>query len=90
MSKHKKPSAETQAKGRLARNALSKSRGLMRDKIMDLGARREDQYGLRKGFTYKGVDHRWRWTEPGTFLMGAPEDEPERSPCSRVECERWS
>jgi formylglycine-generating enzyme required for sulfatase activity len=38
----------------------------------------EDEYGLWMGFTYKGVDHRLRWIEPGTFLMGSPEDEPER------------
>jgi formylglycine-generating enzyme len=38
----------------------------------------EDEYGLWMGFTYKGVRQLFRWIEPGTFLMGSPEDEPER------------
>jgi formylglycine-generating enzyme required for sulfatase activity len=38
----------------------------------------EDEYGLWMGFTYKGVDHRLRWIEPGSFLMGSPEYEAER------------
>ena len=38
----------------------------------------EDQYGLWMTFNYKGVRHLFRWCEPGTFLMGSPEDEPER------------
>ncbi|WP_292994388.1 formylglycine-generating enzyme family protein [Nitrosomonas sp.] len=29
-------------------------------------------------FTYKGVRQAFRWCEPGTFLMGSPENEPER------------
>ncbi|SEA76955.1 Formylglycine-generating enzyme, required for sulfatase activity, contains SUMF1/FGE domain [Thiothrix caldifontis] len=38
----------------------------------------EDEYGLFMGFTYKGVRQDFRWIEPGTFLMGSPEDEAER------------
>ena len=38
----------------------------------------EDQYGLWMTFNYKGIRHLFRWCEPGTFLMGSPEDEPER------------
>jgi sulfatase modifying factor 1 len=38
----------------------------------------EDEFGLWMAFTYKGVRHAFRWCEPGTFLMGSPEDEPER------------
>ncbi|MCP5251080.1 MAG: formylglycine-generating enzyme family protein [Burkholderiales bacterium] len=30
-------------------------------------------------FTYKGVRQAFRWCEPGTFLMGSPENEPERN-----------
>ncbi len=39
----------------------------------------EDEFGLWMAFTYKGVRQVFRWCEPGTFLMGSPEDEPERS-----------
>ncbi|MBK8815870.1 MAG: formylglycine-generating enzyme family protein [Methylococcaceae bacterium] len=39
----------------------------------------EDEYGLWMGFTYKGVKQFFRWIEPGTFLMGSPTVEPERS-----------
>jgi formylglycine-generating enzyme required for sulfatase activity len=38
----------------------------------------EDDYGIFMGFTYKGVRQDFRWIEPGTFLMGSPEDEPQR------------
>lgn len=38
----------------------------------------EDEYGLWMGFTYKGVRQDFRWIEPGTFLMGSPQNEPER------------
>ncbi len=41
MSKQKKPSPKIQAKGPLARKVLSKYRGLMREKVADLGAWRE-------------------------------------------------
>ncbi|MER0203861.1 MAG: formylglycine-generating enzyme family protein [Nitrosomonas sp.] len=38
----------------------------------------EDEFGLWMAFTYKGVRQAFRWCEPGTFLMGSPENEPER------------
>ena len=38
----------------------------------------EDEYGLWMAFTYKGVWQAFRWCEPGTFMMGSPQDEPER------------
>ncbi|PTQ78407.1 formylglycine-generating enzyme required for sulfatase activity [Nitrosomonas oligotropha] len=38
----------------------------------------EDEFGLWMALTYKGVRQAFRWCEPGTFLMGSPEDEPER------------
>ena len=38
----------------------------------------EDEFGLWMAFTYKGVSQKFRWCEPGTFLMGSPEDEQER------------
>ncbi|MEZ5476287.1 MAG: formylglycine-generating enzyme family protein [Thiolinea sp.] len=39
----------------------------------------EDEFGLWMAFTYRGNRQQFRWCEPGTFLMGSPEDEPERS-----------
>ncbi|MXS84026.1 formylglycine-generating enzyme family protein [Nitrosomonas oligotropha] len=38
----------------------------------------EDEFGLWMAFTYKGVRQAFRWCEPGTFLMGSPENESER------------
>ncbi|GJL74925.1 formylglycine-generating enzyme family protein [Nitrosomonas sp.] len=38
----------------------------------------EDEFGLWMAFTYKGVRQAFRWCEPGTFLMGSPQGEPER------------
>jgi len=38
----------------------------------------EDEFGLWMAFSYKGVRQAFRWCEPGTFLMGSPENEPER------------
>lgn len=38
----------------------------------------EDQYGRWAAFELGGQLHRMRWIEPGEFLMGSPEDEPER------------
>ncbi len=38
----------------------------------------EDEFGLWMAFTYKGVRQAFRWCEPGTFMMGSPEDEPDR------------
>jgi formylglycine-generating enzyme required for sulfatase activity len=37
-----------------------------------------DGFGLYADFTYQGVVQRMRWINPGTFLMGSPEDEPGR------------
>lgn len=39
----------------------------------------EDEYGLWMAFTYKGVRQAFRWCEPGAFLMGSPQNEPQRS-----------
>jgi len=38
----------------------------------------EDEIGLWCAVTVKGVAQRLRWIEPGTFLMGSPEEELER------------
>lgn len=38
----------------------------------------EDEFGLWMAFIYKGASQKFRWCEPGTFLMGSPENEPER------------
>ncbi len=38
----------------------------------------EDEFGLWMAFTYKDVRQGFRWCEPGTFMMGSPEGEPER------------
>lgn len=35
----------------------------------------EDRYGLWMAFSYKGVRQVLRWIQPGTFMMGSPEDE---------------
>ncbi|MCI5222136.1 MAG: formylglycine-generating enzyme family protein [Candidatus Electrothrix sp. AR4] len=37
-----------------------------------------DQYGLYADLVFKGVTQRFRWIQPGSFMMGSPEDEPER------------
>ncbi|BCG65825.1 MAG: formylglycine-generating enzyme [Methyloprofundus sp.] len=37
-----------------------------------------DQYGIYADINVKGVELRMRWIEPGTFLMGSPENEAER------------
>jgi formylglycine-generating enzyme len=37
-----------------------------------------DVYGLYADLEIKGVTQRFRWIAPGAFLMGSPEDEPER------------
>ncbi len=37
-----------------------------------------DKYGLFADVSIKGVIQRMRWIHPGEFLMGSPEDEPER------------
>ncbi len=38
----------------------------------------EDQFGLWMAVTYKGARLQFRWIEPGTFLMGSPENEVDR------------
>ncbi|CAK8713248.1 hypothetical protein KKHLCK_02285 [Candidatus Electrothrix laxa] len=38
----------------------------------------EDQYGLYADLFFKGVIQRFRWIQPGRFMMGSPKDEPER------------
>ena len=38
----------------------------------------EDGFGLFMVLEVKGVQQRFRWLLPGTFLMGSPEGEPER------------
>lgn len=37
-----------------------------------------DQYGLYADLTINNISQRFRWIEPGAFLMGSPKDEPER------------
>ena len=38
----------------------------------------EDQYGLYEVIFIRGVRQVFRWITPGRFLMGSPEDEPQR------------
>ncbi|MDJ0842486.1 MAG: formylglycine-generating enzyme family protein, partial [Acidobacteriota bacterium] len=38
----------------------------------------EDESGIWFGTMHEGVRLGFRWIEPGTFLMGSPEDEPGR------------
>ena len=38
----------------------------------------EDEYGLWMGLDYNGVQVVFRWIEPGTFMMGSPDNEKER------------
>ncbi|MCI0734632.1 MAG: hypothetical protein L0Y38_12585, partial [Methylococcaceae bacterium] len=38
----------------------------------------QDRYGLWMGLVFKGVRQLFRWIPAGRFLMGSPEDEPER------------
>ncbi len=42
----------------------------------------DDRYGLWAEFEVGGVVQRMRWIEPGEFLMGSPDDEPE---CLEIE-----
>ena len=37
-----------------------------------------DEYGFWMGFTYQGVRQLFRWIEPGSFMLGSPQTEPER------------
>lgn len=39
----------------------------------------EDQYGLYADININKITQRFRWIEPGTFIMGSPADEPGRS-----------
>jgi formylglycine-generating enzyme required for sulfatase activity len=38
----------------------------------------EDAYGLWQAFAVMGVRQVMRWIPPGRFLMGSPDNEPER------------
>ncbi|MDM8542185.1 formylglycine-generating enzyme family protein [Desulfococcaceae bacterium HSG9] len=38
----------------------------------------EDNYGLWMAFTFKKIRYALRWIKPGRFMMGSPEDEPQR------------
>jgi formylglycine-generating enzyme required for sulfatase activity len=38
----------------------------------------QDRHGLWQSFTVKNVVQRLRWIPPGEFLMGSPNEEPER------------
>jgi len=44
----------------------------------------EDQYGLWMSFTFKKVRQCFRWIQPGIFMMGSPEKEPERESDERL------
>ncbi len=39
----------------------------------------EDEYGIWTEFEVNGVAQQMRWIQPGKFLIGSPETEPERS-----------
>ncbi|BCG65537.1 MAG: formylglycine-generating enzyme [Methyloprofundus sp.] len=39
-----------------------------------------DQYGLYTDLSIKNITQRFRYIEPGTFMMGSPADEPKREP----------
>jgi len=39
----------------------------------------QDKFGLWMAFTYKDVRQAFRWCEPGTFLMGSPDNEADRN-----------
>ena len=44
----------------------------------------QDEIGLWMGFTYKGVNYRFRWILPGTFKMGSNDIEEEEKPVHDV------
>ncbi|MGE5341986.1 MAG: formylglycine-generating enzyme family protein [Candidatus Omnitrophota bacterium] len=44
----------------------------------------EDPMGYWMSFTYKNVRQIFRWIPPGTFMMGSPDDEPERDDDERL------
>ena len=39
----------------------------------------QDRYGIWQGIFVNNIEVRFRWIPPGEFMMGSPEDEPERS-----------
>ncbi|TAN53775.1 MAG: formylglycine-generating enzyme family protein, partial [Methylococcaceae bacterium] len=39
----------------------------------------EDEYGLWMALNFRGARQAFRWIAPGSFLMGSPEDEPQRN-----------
>ncbi|MGE5341989.1 MAG: formylglycine-generating enzyme family protein [Candidatus Omnitrophota bacterium] len=43
-----------------------------------------DRYGLFADFSIKGVTQRMRWIRPGRFMMGSPNNEPERDDDERL------
>jgi formylglycine-generating enzyme required for sulfatase activity len=45
---------------------------------MNTGNTGYDNYGFWSIVTVKGIDIRFRWIKSGKFLMGSPEEEPER------------
>ncbi len=38
----------------------------------------QDQYGYWAAFTFKGINHKFRWIPPGEFMMGSPDTEEGR------------
>jgi formylglycine-generating enzyme required for sulfatase activity len=48
----------------------------------------QDNYGIWQGVFIDNIEVRFRWIPPGAFMMGSPEDEPERyddeGPLNRV------
>lgn len=38
----------------------------------------KDQYGYWAAFTFKGINHKFRWIPPGEFMMGSPDTEEGR------------
>jgi formylglycine-generating enzyme required for sulfatase activity len=48
------------------------------DRYSGFGVVGFDDYGLYADLILGSVQQRFRWLEPGTFLMGSPENEPER------------
>ena len=45
----------------------------------------EDEYGLFCDLAIKGITQRFRWIEPGSFMMGSPQDEAGREPHELLE-----
>ena len=38
----------------------------------------QDRYGVFVAFAVDGIEQKMRWIEPGSFMMGSPDDEPGR------------